>query len=161
MTATVHDLSDEQKRREADRIGLARPDVTSVFAAAKARHPATVSKQLAQVQRQQVLGSLVAAVGDGKLSVTDDADLPLIVDVLLRHCPQAYTHPDVVAKSLAEAGQAWEAEADVDDESHPAAGEAALIVSQLAAGTAHTAVYGYLREPVQLLIDWLTAAGAR
>lgn len=148
MTGEVVDLRRQEMRREADYIASARADCIR-------RHPATVSKQLAQVERQQVLGALVKVVAEGGLDLTDTDVLPLVVDVLLRNAPQAVSQPGVVAKSLVEAAEVYGAQ-----ECDASSGEAALIVSQLAAGTAHTAVYGYLLDGCRALADWLTAAAA-
>lgn len=142
MTADVVQMHPEEKRRESDDIARRRADAIR-------SHPSTRSKQLAQVERQQILNALIAAVGDGRLSISDDGDLPLIVHVLLHNCPQVFTHPDVVAKSVEEAAASY---ADSFGQ------DAAMVVSSLAAGTAHTAVYGYLMESCSLLRDWLTAA---
>jgi hypothetical protein len=146
VTADVVDLRRQEMRREADRIAEARAD-------AIAAHPSTRSKQLAQVERQQVLGALVKTVAEGNLDLTDTDVLPLVVDVLLRNCPQAYTAPEIVAKSLEEAAECYGAQ-----EGDELFGESAAIVGQLAAGTAHTATYDYLLDGVRALADWLTAA---
>lgn len=150
MTADVVDLRRTEMRREADRIAAARAD-------AIASHPSSRSKQLAQVERQQVLGALVKAVAENGLNLDDTDVLPLIVDALLRNCPQAYTAPEIVAKSIEEAAEAYGAQ-----EGDALFGESAAIVSRLAAGTAHTATYGYLLDGCRMLADWLiTAAVAR
>lgn len=147
MTAEVVDLRRSEMRREADRIAAARTD-------AIAAHPATRSKQLAQVERQQVLGALVKMVGDGWIDLADTDVLPLVVDTLLRNAPQSFTAPEVVAKSVQEAADAYGAQ-----ECDPSYGESATIVAQLAAGTVHTATYSYLLDSgVRVLADWLTAA---
>lgn len=151
----VSDLNERRSRdrREADTIRKARPDAILSLADAKAKHPAVVSKQR-QVERQQVLGALVKAVADGGLALDDTDVLPLIVDVLLRNCPQATSAPEIVAKSIEEAAEAYGAQED-----DALFGESAAVVARLAAGTAHTSVYGYLLDGVRCLADWLGSAG--
>lgn len=136
MTADVISM-----QAEADAIAARRADAIR-------RHPSSLSRR-ALVERQQQLGSLLIAIGDGRLSITDDADLPLIVGTLLHCAPQSFVHPDVVAKSVQEAAAAHTT-GDASD--------TAFIASQLAAGTAHTGTYGYLMQGCQMLCDWLTAA---
>lgn len=123
-------------------------------------HPASRSKQLLQVERQQALAALIAAIGDDRLLIDDARDLPLIVDVLLRNCPQAHTSPVTVAKAVEEAGDSHRASL-ADNSEIDYAGDAAFMVAQLAAGTAHTAAHSYMLDGCQMLADWLLTAAVR
>lgn len=152
MTADVIHIRREIADIAARRPDSIRPDAVLSFTDSMARHPSVVAKQR-QVERQQVLGALIKAIAEGGLNLDDTDVLPLIVDTLLRNCPQAVTAPDVVAKSIEEAAEAWGAQED-----DALFGESAFIVAQLAAGTAFTTTYPYLLESVRALSDWLTAA---
>lgn len=162
MTATVTDLNADRRaamRREADGIAAARADAIR-------SHPSSQGRR-AQVERQQQLGALVAALGDGRLDVTDERDLPLIVGVLLACAPQARSEPALVAKFVTEAAESHRNASTShqlqDDERavQRLAADAAFCVSELAAGTAYTATHPYLLHDCQMLVDWLTAAVAR
>lgn len=135
-------------RREANRIAAARPDAVLSLADAKAAHPAFRAKQQ-QAERQQVLGALVAAVGEREFLLISDLHRPLLTDVLLRNAPQARTEPAVTVFAFADAVALWRSDPD----------EALMRVSQLAAGTCSEPAYGTLPDGLRCLVDDL--AGAR
>lgn len=145
--------------------------------AAKAAHPATVSKQqlppsavvaavagrLELVERQQALGALVAALGDDRLDLTSTTDLPLIVLSLLVTCPQTISHPATVAKVIDEASSAHRRSVTAelmgcDDDARREADDAAFLTGELVRGQAVTATHEYLMEGCSALRDWLVTA---
>lgn len=150
MTA-VSDLNDRRARmrRESDAIRTARPDAVLSLADSRANHPSVVAKQR-QVERQQVLGSLVAILAGRWDELTTDTYLPLLIDVLVRNAPQVRDEPAVVAIALHDATVMYGSDPE----------EAAFVITQLAAGTASTVAYGLWSDGVRSLVDHLKAATA-